>query len=259
VAILQVITSDRGRAKALTETLEGMGHRVQAGPMNEPLRQQLLKHPPQVIIIDLEQAPATGRDLDLFLRVQTVTRRILLIYLGGEAARVKEIKLLLPDAIFTHDDDLIHDLELVLVKPPRDPVVPNSVFAGYSGRPLPAKLGIKPDMRVSLIDAPPDFEKTLTPLPAGVKLDHYGLRTPQLTIWFVTSQSKLKRDLQSNLRRCNGGKLWIVWPKKGSKIPGDLTQNIVRQAGLETGWVDFKVCAVDATWSGLCFTLRKKG
>ena len=257
MAKLQIISSDRKRISGLLELLEVAGHKILAGPMNEHIRQQLLDQPPQAIIFDADRAPATARDTGIFLRRQKATRNIILVYLGGTAERVREIKLHLPDAVFTTEAKLVKDLERSLANPPEAPTIPESVFAGYSGRPLPAKLGIKPGMRVQLIDAPPGMTDLLTPLPASVEIGSKG-ESPDLTLWFVTSRSGLTTDLLSVLKRCRDGKLWIAWPKKSSGFSTDLTQAEVRKNGLDAGWVDFKICAIDATWSALCFTKRKE-
>lgn len=257
MSTLRLISSDRKRVARLLELLDTAGYKILAGSMTEDLRQQLLDQPPQAIIFDAKRAPATARDTGIFLRLQKSTRGIILVYLGGTAERVREIKQHLPDAVFTTEANLVKDLEWGLANPPADPIIPESVFAGYSGRPLPAKLGIKPGMQVQLIDAPPGLTDLLTPLPAAVEIGSKG-RSPDITLWFVTSRSGLSSHLPSVLKRCRDGKLWIVWPKKSSGFSTDLTQAVVREMGFDAGWVDFKICAVDATWSALCFTKRKE-
>jgi hypothetical protein len=148
--------------------------------------------------------------------------------------------------------------------PARDTPAP----AGYSGTPLPKKLGIKPGARVALVDAPPDFERTLGTLPEGATLVRRGGATGRggraaaadLTLWFVTSGAALARGLPRTAAACGargeGGHLWIAWPKRASGVATDLTENVVRDAALAAGLVDYKVCAIDATWSGLAFARR---
>ena len=258
MARLQIISSDRKRVARLLKLLEEAGHNIQAGRMTEDLRQQIHDQPPQAIIFDAQRAPATARDTGIFLRLQKATRGVLLVYLGGTAERVGEIRQHLPDAVFTTEASLVQDLESSLANRPEDPIVPESVFAGYSGRPLPAKLGIKAGMQVALLDAPRGLIDLLTPLPPDVEIGSKA-QNPDITLWFVTIRSKLNAELSSVLKRCGKGKLWIAWPKKSSGVSTDLTQAAVRKIGLDAGWVDFKICAVDATWSALCFTKRKEG
>jgi hypothetical protein len=142
--------------------------------------------------------------------------------------------------------------------PPRNPVKPASLLAGYSGAPLIKKLGIRPDISLGLIRAPNGFEASLHPLPSGVKIIRKSRFERDLTIWFVKSGKEMKDGLILALTASGKGRLWIAWPKKGSGIKSDLTQQSVRDAGLAAGWVDYKICSVDAVWSALLFTKRKK-
>ena len=129
--------------------------------------------------------------------------------------------------------------------------------AGYSGTPLPRKLGIKPDSVTALVGAPPDFEDTLGPLPAGARLSRSGRGRRDLTIWFVRSAAELRRAMPRMVEAARSGGVWIAWPKKASGLATDVTESIVRDHGLAAGLVDHKVCAIDATWSGLRFALRR--
>jgi hypothetical protein len=130
-------------------------------------------------------------------------------------------------------------------------------MAGYSGTPLPKKLGIKPDFTVALVNAPDRFGRTLGDLPADVTLQEGRMGGCDLILWFVRSV----RDLDAGIGRMSAatpaGGIWIIWPKRASGVQTDLDGNIVRETGLAHGLVDFKVCAVDATWSGLKFSVRK--
>jgi len=130
--------------------------------------------------------------------------------------------------------------------------------AGYSGTPLPKKLGIRPGARVALEGAPGGFEETLGPLPEGVRLER-GLRVQaDVALVFVRSNADLARAFDRSARAVGErARLWIVWPKKGSALAGEVAEGSVRDCGIASGWVDYKVCAVDATWSGLCFARRK--
>jgi hypothetical protein len=136
-------------------------------------------------------------------------------------------------------------------------VAPESKPAGYSGTPLPKKLGIREGSVVALLGAPPGFERTLGALPAGVTLTRAARARAVLTLWFVTRRADLVRRAAAMAVRSEESGLWIIWPKQSSALAGDVTESAVRDAGLAAGMVDFKVCAVDATWSGLRFSRRK--
>ena len=132
-----------------------------------------------------------------------------------------------------------------------------SSSAGYSGRPLSAKLGIKPATTVVLVDAPEGFELLLEPLPAGVELRCGNRGSRELTIWFVIRRAELERRFEAVARAVGEGTLWMAWPKRSSGVETDVTEDTMRDVALPVGWVDSKVCAVDATWSGLRLTRRR--
>ena len=132
---------------------------------------------------------------------------------------------------------------------------PTAKPAGYSGTPLPKKLGIKERTRVALIGAPPGF--ALGTLPEGAVLRRGARGAADLTLWFVRSRRELEHDIRGMLPRSENSGLWIVWAKKTSKLAADLNENDVRDTGIAAGMVDFKVCAVYQDWSGLRFNRRK--
>ena len=130
--------------------------------------------------------------------------------------------------------------------------------AGYSGTPLPKKLGIKPGHRVRLVEAPPGFDRTLGELQDAVELvGDEAAGGLDVIIFFTTSADALRArfdELAGALTAA--GMLWIGWPKKAAKVPTDLTENVVRDIALARGMVDVKVCAIDETWSGLKLVYR---
>ena len=129
--------------------------------------------------------------------------------------------------------------------------------AGYSGRLLSAKLGIKPETTVVLIAAPDDFEALLEPLPGGAATRRGNRGAREMTIWFVTRRAELERRFGSVTAAVGEGTLWMAWPKRSSGVATDVTEDTMREVALPAGWVDSKVCAIDATWSGLRLTRRR--
>ena len=130
-------------------------------------------------------------------------------------------------------------------------------MAGYSGTPLFQKLGIKPEARLGLLDAPPGFSTTLGALPEGVTKTTTLRGSLDVAVFFTTSQAALKRRFAALSKAiAPAGSLWVSWPKKGSGKKSDLDENVVRAVGLGKGLVDVKVCAIDETWSGLKFVVR---
>jgi len=126
--------------------------------------------------------------------------------------------------------------------------------AGYSGTPLPKKLGVKEGTRVALLGAPAAF--ALDDLPAGAVVRRGARGAADLSLWFVKSKAELRKGVRAMKPRSTGSGLWIVWAKKTSPLFAGVTENDVRDAALAAGMVDFKVCAVDENWSGLRFNLR---
>jgi hypothetical protein len=128
---------------------------------------------------------------------------------------------------------------------------------GYAGTPLPKKLGIRASSVVALVGAPDGFEETLGELPEGVVLRRQLRGQPDVTLWFTRSRKDLDQGIERMGAFAEGGGLWIVWPKKSSGVTTNVSQGVVREVGLAAGLVDYKVCSIDETWSGLRFTRRK--
>ena len=127
-----------------------------------------------------------------------------------------------------------------------------------STRPLAAKLGIKPGFAVSLLSAPLGFPALLAPLPAGVTLSARAQATSHLFVAFVKRAAELDARLAELGRLVDRQTVWVAWPKQAAMVATDLNGNEVREMGLAAGWVDFKVCAIDQTWSGLAFKRRDR-
>lgn len=224
----------------------------------QALFRKMRQNPPHAIVIDLSRMPSAGRDLAFGLRQSPATRVVPLIFVDGEPSKKERVRKALPDAVYCEWDEIGKALRKAMVSPPEKPVVPESVLAGYSGTPLPKKLGIKAGMAVALSGGPKDFHRTLGQLPDDVTLRRRLQGRCDLIIFFVDSASRLRSRLPKIAQRDDFQRLWIAWPKKASGVKTDVTQAIVRELGLSLGLVDFKICAIDQVWSGLAFTHRKK-
>jgi hypothetical protein len=130
--------------------------------------------------------------------------------------------------------------------------------AGYSGTPLPQKLGIKDDSVFTVRHAPAGFADTLGDV--GDAVWQRSLLAPlDVVITFHTSRAALVAEWPTLIEPLlEGGAVWIAWPKKTAGVTTDITEDVLRSVILPTGWVDNKVCAIDATWSGLRFVQRKE-
>ena len=130
--------------------------------------------------------------------------------------------------------------------------------AGYSGTPLAKKLGIREGSRVATIGAPPHYRALLAPLPGGVRISSRPGAACDLVHVFATKRAPLAAALKT-LRRtlAPDAAVWVSWPKQTSGVASGVTEDTMRELALPLGWVDVKVCAVDATWSGLKLVVRK--
>jgi hypothetical protein len=129
---------------------------------------------------------------------------------------------------------------------------------GYSGTPLAKKLGIAAGAKVVALRAPVDYAALVAPLPEGAELSARIAASADLVHLFVERRA----ELEAELTRCRAklrpeAPVWVSWPKKASKRPTDITEDVIRAVALPLGFVDVKVCAVDDVWSGLKLVVRK--
>jgi hypothetical protein len=255
---IKLIHWNAAEAERRAGQLKALGYEVDADP---PRGLDFLKswqvNPPAAVVIDLSRLPSQGRDMGLAVRQKKSTRSIPVVFAGGDPLKVAQIQTFLPDAFYANWDEMEQAIKWAIANPPAEPVAPKSLFDAYAGQALPKKLCIRPGMKVLLLEAPQDFTRVLGELPKDVSLQAGEENRGDLIVWFVRSLDKLTDQIEAMSQRQDFRFLWISWPKKTSGIKTELTQQIVREAGLGHGLVDFKICSVDETWSGLCFTRRK--
>ena len=130
--------------------------------------------------------------------------------------------------------------------------------AGYSGTPLAKKLGIQAGMTVRVRHGPPDYAALLAPLPDDVRIVSTTQGAADLVHLFVTDRGVLANELTSLRHTLDAATpVWVSWPKKAAKVPTTVTEDVIREVALPLGFVDIKVCAVSAVWSGLKLVVRK--
>jgi hypothetical protein len=131
--------------------------------------------------------------------------------------------------------------------------------AGYSATPLARKLGFKASSRVLLLGAPEGYARLLAPLPDGVEFERRAGPKTDIAHVFVTRRDELEKQLSALRRKLRpDAALWVSWPKRSSKVPTDVTEDVIREVALPLGFVDIKVCAVSEIWSGLKLVVRKE-
>ena len=131
---------------------------------------------------------------------------------------------------------------------------------GYSGTPLPRKLGIKPGMSMAILNAPPNLDAILGQLPEGLATGRQLGDHRDLVLIFITSRSDLAAQIQVLTSAiAPDGMIWVAWPKRASRMETDMTEDVIREIVLPaTDLVDVKVCAIDEIWSGLKLVIRKE-
>jgi hypothetical protein len=133
------------------------------------------------------------------------------------------------------------------------------LMAGYSGTPLPRKLGIKVGHRLALVGAPADFDATLGELPEAVEVRRRLRGSVDVAVFFTKRRAELQRRFEALSRAIEvDGGLWVAWPKRASGVATDVTEDVVREVALPAGLVDNKVCAIDEVWSGLRVVWRRE-
>lgn len=253
---LRLIHWNAAEAAARVAALQAAGHRVDYELPEPGTLRGLFADPPEAVVIDLGRLPSHGRDVALGLRGHRATRHVPLVFVGGAPEKVERVRQSLPDAVYTTWAEFEPALAHALANPPQNPVVPRDRLAGYSGTPLPKKLGIKEGTVVALLDAPEGFEATLGELPGGAVVRRGEAEGADLLLWFPASRAVLEAEVRRMETVTGPGGIWICWPKKASGIVSDLSETVVRAAGLENQLVDYKIAAIDSTWSGLKFARR---
>lgn len=244
-------------ARAEVDALQRAGYEVDAAPLTPASLRTLRERPPDVVLIDLSRLPMQGRDAALVWRQSRATRGIPVVFVGGEPDKVARVRACLPDATYTSWPRARSAIRAAMAHPPANPMAPESRLAGYSGTPLPRKLGIKAGTKVALVNAPRNFEAVLGELPADVVVTRRAAAKRDMTLLFVTTDVELALRLPTVSPAHPDERLWICWPKKVGSAPVRITQATVRAQGLAAGLVDYKICAIDPTWSGLLFSRRK--
>ncbi|WP_127997168.1 DUF3052 family protein [Piscinibacter defluvii] len=130
---------------------------------------------------------------------------------------------------------------------------------GYSGTPLPKKLGLTDNTYLLVLNEPQEYESLLGTLPSGLERQNALSRSTNVVHVFVTKRQELSGHLATLRKKLNAeAAVWVSWPKKSSKIPSDVTEDVIRELALPLGFVDIKICAVSEVWSGLKLTVRKQ-
>jgi len=209
-------------------------------------------NPPDVALIDLTRLPSYGKAMGALLRESPSLRGIPLVFVEGDPAKTALVREILPDATYSPWPRIGAAIRRALSRASKAPLPPRQ-----SQTSLAAKLGIRAGTLVALVRAPEGFDAILGPAPEGVRTQEQ-VGEADVVLLFFKSAAALGRELPGlpNLMR-KGRKVWILWPKQASEQAGELTMVRIREMASLVGLVDYKVCAVDATWSGMVLGRRR--
>ena len=202
--------------------------------------------PPQAILIDLTRLPSYGKALGVLLRQQKSLASIPLVFVEGDPDKAAQVRAVLPDAVYTTWAKVEAAVRRAIREAPREALPPRD-----PGTPLLAKLGISPESRVALLHSPEGFA-----LPGVISQSQVG--EADVVMIFCRGSAALGRELPhlaAMMRK--GRRVWVLWPKKASGTESDLTMVRIREMAKGFALVDYKVCAVDATWSGMTLGKRR--
>jgi CheY-like chemotaxis protein len=211
---------------------------------------------PAAVVIDLSRLPSHGREVAMYLRGSAAVRHIPLVFVNGKPEKVDAIREKLPDAIYTSTDRLQASIREAIARAPANPVVPPQMMDRYQARTAAQKLGVQAGSKVALIDPPRDYAAVIGVLPDGALLSEGACRDCEITLWFVRDPVGYQSALPRMRTRAAGGKLWVLWQKQKAGKPRGVTQQLIRESALAVGMVDYKICSVNHTWSGLLFTWK---
>jgi CheY-like chemotaxis protein len=243
-------------AGPLIERLRGAGHEVRhdgadGGVVYKAIRTWL----PDVVVIDLSRLPSHGREIATALRGAKRTRQIPIVFVGGAPAKVETVRKDLPDAIYASPETVVR--AVARVKPPASPVAPPQMMERYAGRSVAQKLGIRPDTAIAVMNPPRDYASAIGSLPDGAAYREDPREPCNVTLWFFEDPDSFRAALKRMRALADRTKLWVLWPKKSARPDSGLTGTMIREAAGAVGLVDYKVCAVDKTWSAFALARRK--
>jgi CheY-like chemotaxis protein len=245
-------------ASPISEILEGAGFRVDYDDKIAPeILRDLRLSPPDAIVIDLSRLPSHGREMAIALRGNKQTRQVPILFLDGAPGKVAIVRQALPDAAYCERPRLKTALRKCIREVPGNPVVPAQMMDRYAARTTAQKLGITPGSKVAVMDAPRDYARVIGAVPDDVEFREDSWDGCAVTLWFVEEPEAFLAALPKMRRAAAVSRLWVAWPKKAARKASLLNETAIRETAIGSGLVDYKICSVNETWSGLCFALKK--
>jgi CheY-like chemotaxis protein len=258
MANIRLIHWNAAEAARQIELLRAAGHQVAYDEkINPSLSSRIRGTRPDVVVIDLSRLPSHGREVAVYLRGHKNTRDLPLVFVDGVEEKVAAVRQLLPDATYTTTGKLKSAIRAAIKNKPALPVVPPQMMERYALRTPAQKLGVKPDGDVAVFDAPRGYAQILGELPAGAMLLEEPREPCAVTIWFAHDPETFLAALPRMQCLASQTKLWVAWKKKSAAPASRISEDFVRNSAIGAGLVDYKVCAIDATWSGLALAAKR--
>lgn len=246
-------------AEPLIEVLREAAHDVEYdGMLKFPASlREWRASPPDAFVIDLSRLPAHGREVAVALRGSKTTWQKPIVFVDGLAEKVEAIRKVLPDAVYTSRARVKSALRQALSHPPDVRIVPAQMMERFGSRTAAQKLGIREGSIVALIDPPRDYAKVVGELPPGVTFQETTRDGCSVTLWFIHDPETYLDGLNRIRDLAGRTKLWVLWRKQASGNNRGVTQPFLRESAVAAGLVDYKICSVNETWSGLAFARKK--
>jgi hypothetical protein len=228
--------------------LRAAGHEVVSGGEYRDWKSE----PVDAYVIDLSRLPSHGREVAASLRASKATRAIPILFADGAPEKVEATRAVLPDAVYTSWPEVVAEVQNL--RRLENPVVPTRMMDRYAGRTTAQKLGIKENSSVTVVNPPRDYIRVLGDLPASVEVYEDSAMLSPVTVCFVPAPEMLADALTFGRGIAAKTKFWVCW-KKGKKAL--LTEDGIRGGAIALGLVDYKVCSLDPTWSGVALARSK--
>jgi hypothetical protein len=238
-------------ARPLLTVLQAAGHLVHYQE-RFALPREHRESVPDAYLIDLSRLPSHGREVGVYLRSRKRTRHIPIVFIAGTPDKIEYVRRAIPDAVYTPASRVRSAIKSAIANPPLNPVKPG--HERWSNRTTAQKLGIAKDQQVAVIDPPSGYTQAIGELPEGAYFDEDATQACAVTLWFVHGVPDFHAALPRMRKLAAGTKLWLLWRK--NKRDG-LDGNLIRAGCAAVGLVDYKICSVSDTWSGMVFAVKK--
>ena len=240
-------------AGPLIAALKGAGYSVDYEETHTPtMFREVRESPPDAFVVDLTRSPSHGRELVVALRGSKKTRHVPVVFVDGDPEKVEVVRRVIPDAVYTSRAKVAAALSRA--RPLANPFVPTQMMDRFAGRSTAQKMGIGKDARVAVIDPPPGYAQAIGALPEGACFEEDDGEDCKITLWFVHDFASFQAALPKMRRVAAKSRLWILW-RKGKQ--DGLEGNAIRRGAIDVGLVDYKICSVNQTWTGMVFAVKK--